>query len=61
MRKTLAILYLATAIAAAADLIGEWTFSVDLEGGGHGDPTFVLAQADSKLSAPIRGRWANKR
>lgn len=57
MRKTLGILYLAaTMIAAAAtDLTGTWTFSVDLEGGGHGDPTFVLKQANGKLTGTYTG------
>ena len=40
---------------AQVDLSGTWVFSVDLEGGGHGDPTFVLKQADGKLTGTYDG------
>jgi hypothetical protein len=59
MRKkaTLCALLLASFIlnAAPADLSGTWTFSVDLEGGGHGDPTFVLKQEGAKLTGTYSG------
>jgi hypothetical protein len=41
--------------AAPADLSGTWSFSVDLEGGGHGDPTFVLQQEGAKLTGTYSG------
>jgi hypothetical protein len=41
--------------AAPADLSGTWSFSVDLEGGGHGDPTFVLKQEGAKLTGTYSG------
>ena len=39
----------------AADISGKWTFSVDLDGGGHGDPTFVLKQESGKLTGTYDG------
>ena len=39
----------------AADISGKWTFSVDLEDGGHGDPTFVFKQQGEKLSGTYNG------
>jgi hypothetical protein len=39
----------------AADISGKWTFSVDVDGGGHGDPTFVLKQASGKLTGTYDG------
>ena len=39
----------------AADISGKWTFSVDLEGGGHGDPKFVLKQQSGKLTGTYDG------
>ena len=39
----------------AADISGTWKFSVDLEDGGHGDPTFVLEQKGGKLSGTYNG------
>lgn len=45
----------ASLAVAADDLSGTWTFSVDLENGGHGDPTFVLKQANGKLTGTYSG------
>jgi len=39
----------------AADISGKWTFSVDLDGGGHGDPTFALKQESGKLTGTYDG------
>jgi hypothetical protein len=40
---------------AEVDLSGTWVFSVDLEDGGHGDPTFVFKQAAGKLTGTYEG------
>jgi hypothetical protein len=37
------------------DLTGTWVFSVDLDTGGHGDPTFVFKQEKSQLSGSYDG------
>jgi hypothetical protein len=59
MRKSVVFLFalLASLIlnAAPADLSGTWSFSVDLDGGGHGDPTFVLKQEGGKLTGTYSG------
>jgi hypothetical protein len=39
----------------APDLSGSWIFSVDLESGGHGDPTFVFKQEGEKLTGTYNG------
>lgn len=41
--------------ATAADISGKWSFSVDLDNGGHGDPTFVFEQTNDKLSGSYDG------
>ena|SRR6266851_29953 len=33
----------------------KWTLCVDLDGGGHGDPTFVLKQENGKLTGTYDG------
>jgi hypothetical protein len=65
MRKKLAPAFFITLIAAlsvltdhasgAADISGTWIFSVDLDTGGHGDPTFVFKQEGEKLSGTYNG------
>ena len=45
----------ASPIAASADISGTWVFSVDLDGGGHGDPTFVFKQEGEKLTGSYSG------
>jgi hypothetical protein len=44
----------------AADISGKWLFSVDLEDGGHGDPTFVLKQQSGKLTGTYSGPLGEK-
>jgi hypothetical protein len=41
--------------SAAVDISGTWIFSVDLENGGHGDPTFVFKQEGEKLTGTYNG------
>ena len=65
MRKQLLLAFFVGLIAAlpigtgytsgAADISGTWKFSVDLEDGGHGDPTFVFKQEDGKLTGTYDG------
>ena len=65
MRKQLLIAFFIGLIAAlpvftghtsgAADITGTWIFSVDLDGGGHGDPTFVFKQEGEKLTGTYNG------
>jgi hypothetical protein len=38
-----------------ADLSGTWSFSVDLDSGGHGEPTFVFKQEADKLTGTYNG------
>lgn len=39
----------------ASDLSGTWVFSVDLDNGGHGDPTFVFKQDKENLTGSYDG------
>ena len=65
MRKQLSLAFFISLIAAfpvftgqtsgAADISGTWIFSVDLDGGGHGDPTFVFKQEGEKLTGTYKG------
>src|SRR5215471_1194266 len=65
MRKQLSLAFFIGLIAAlpvftgytsgAADISGTWIFSVDLDGGGHGDPTFVFKQEGEKLTGTYNG------
>jgi len=41
--------------AAVVDISGTWVFSVDLEDGGHGDPTFVFKQDKETLTGSYDG------
>jgi hypothetical protein len=41
--------------SAALDISGTWIFSVDLESGGHGDPTFEFKQDKENLSGSYDG------
>ena len=41
--------------AAAINISGTWVFSVDLEDGGHGDPTFVFKHEGEKLTGTYSG------
>ncbi len=42
-------------MAGAADISGTWNFSVDLDEGGHGDPTFVFKQEGEMLTGTYSG------
>lgn len=65
MRKRLSLAFFISLIAAlsvfsdhasgAADISGTWIFSVDLDNGGHGDPTFVIKQEGEKLTGTYNG------
>ena len=41
--------------ASAVDISGTWVFSVDLDTGGHGDPTFVFKQDKESLTGTYDG------
>jgi hypothetical protein len=41
--------------APAVDISGTWVFSVDLDSGGHGDPTFVFKQDKETLTGSYDG------
>lgn len=43
------------AITPGVDLSGTWVFSVDLDNGDHGDPTFVLKQDNETLTGTYEG------
>jgi hypothetical protein len=45
----------ARAITGGVDLSGTWAFSVDLDNGDHGDPTFVLKQENETLTGTYDG------
>ncbi|HYV06722.1 MAG TPA: hypothetical protein VFB82_19160 [Blastocatellia bacterium] len=63
MKVRLALAFLALMITMAfvvratspADISGAWQFSVDLESGGHGDPTFVFKQDKETLTGTYDG------
>jgi hypothetical protein len=42
-------------MSGAPDISGTWKFSVDLDSGGHGEPTFVLKQEGTKLTGTYNG------
>ena len=44
-----------SALQKKSNLSGTWVFSVDLETGGHGDPTFVFRQEGDKLTGTYDG------
>jgi hypothetical protein len=41
--------------ADEVNISGAWTFSVDLDNGGHGDPTFVFKQDKAVLTGTYDG------
>ena len=41
--------------AAATDISGTWSLSVDLDDGGHGDPMFVFKQEGEKVTGTYSG------
>ena len=52
---------LARATAPPADISGTWVFSVDLENGDHGDPTFVFKQEGDTLTGTYDGPLGEQR
>jgi len=44
----------------AADISGKWAFSVDIEDGGHGEPTFILKQQNGELTGTYSGPLGEK-
>jgi hypothetical protein len=59
--RLLCCLLLSLAPGLAADLSGTWLFSVDLDGGSHGAPTFVLEQKGEILNGTYKGPLGEKR
>jgi hypothetical protein len=65
MRRTLLVAFLLAVIglvggfaqtpSASVDVSGTWAFSVDLDSGAHGDPTFVFKQDKEKLTGTYDG------
>src|SRR5262249_9075036 len=55
MRLLSCALFLSLASALGADLAGTWLFSVDLDSGGHGTPTFVFEQKGEILNGSYKG------
>jgi len=49
-----------SAPASASDLMGTWKFSVDLNNGDHGDPVFVLKQANGQLTGVYQGPFGKQ-
>jgi len=41
--------------STASDITGTWVFSVDLDSGGHGDPTFVFKQDKESITGTYDG------
>jgi hypothetical protein len=42
-------------VIGATDISGTWEFKVDLDNGGHGEPTFVFKQDGEKLTGSYTG------
>ena len=55
MRLLFCFLLLFLPSALAADLSGTWLFSVDLDSGGHGAPTFIFEQNGETLNGTYKG------
>jgi hypothetical protein len=55
LHSVCAVLALLAIPAFAADFTGSWQFSVDIDGGGHGEPVFVLKQASDKVTGTYSG------
>jgi len=51
----IALPFSAGLMASAADVTGTWSFSVDLENGGHGEPTFTFKQDGENLTGTYSG------
>jgi hypothetical protein len=48
------------ALASASDLTGTWKFTVDLNNGEHGEPVFVLKQANGQLTGVYQGPFGKQ-
>src|SRR5689334_20358866 len=65
MKRALQLLIFLSLVASVAgarstlkpgtDISGTWVFSVDLDNGGHGDPTFVFKQDKESLTGTYDG------
>ncbi len=47
--------FAASLMAGASDISGTWSFSVELEDGSRGEPTFVFKQEGDKLTGTYTG------
>jgi hypothetical protein len=56
-----ALLGAMSAPASASDLTGTWKFSVDLNNGEHGEPVFVLKQANGQLTGVYQGPFGQQK
>ena len=55
-----ALLGVMSAPASTSDLTGTWKFSVDLNNGEHGEPVFVLKQANGQLTGVYQGPFGKQ-
>jgi hypothetical protein len=55
LRIGITLVLLLSLPAAAADISGKWSFSVDLDNGSHGSPAFIFEQKNDKLSGAYDG------
>ena len=53
--KILMSFLIMAALSCAADITGKWKFSVDLDNGSHGDPTFTLQQKGTAITGTYSG------
>ena len=49
-----------SAPASTSDLTGTWKFLVDLNNGAHGEPVFVLKQANGQLTGVYQGPFGKQ-
>jgi hypothetical protein len=56
--KTLVLLFLAAALAFAADISGKWTFDVVLDA-GSGSPNFEFTQTGETLTGMYHGQFGD--
>jgi hypothetical protein len=55
-----ALLGVMSAPASTSDLTGTWKFLVDLNNGAHGEPVFVLKQANGQLTGVYQGPFGKQ-
>ena len=60
MRFLPCYLLLALGSVLVAELAGTWSFSVDLDNGSHGTPTFVFEQKGETLGGTYKGPLGEK-